>query len=101
MVKKQKTPKYPQSRLNLALETAYAVREIADILEDQTDISSVLINLACHDAFGEMGLEYRLNSQTQQNSEEAPQEASQEEPEANAHFGFNTKEVRSLEDYYD
>lgn len=78
---------YPKSRLTIALETADAVRHIIDILEDQQDISEVLVNLACQDAFTEMGFQ----------PEAAPQAKKvKKQIQTDINFGFNTQEVSEL-----
>jgi hypothetical protein len=81
--------KFPKSRLKIALETANAVRHIIDTLEDQQDISEVLVNLACQDAFTEMGFQSEPLSQTKK---------AKKQIQTDVNFGFNTQEVGGLED---
>jgi hypothetical protein len=71
----------------IALETADAVRHIIDTLEDQQDISEVLVNLACQDAFTEMGFQPKAASQPKK---------TQKQIQTDVNFGFNTQEVSEL-----
>lgn len=90
-----KQVRYPKSRLELALETAQAVREIIDLLEDQPDISNVLVNLACQDSFEEMNLESSEVSCLGAPLIKTKSEEEEEKTES-VHFGFDTKEVQEL-----
>jgi hypothetical protein len=74
---------YPKSRLNIALETAKAVREIIDVLEDQPELGARLVHLAIQDAMDA--------------SPEMPEDCTHP-AQADPHFGYKTNEARDLWD---
>lgn len=83
---------YPKSRLDIALNTAKAVREISDLLLDQGDLAEALVNLAVLDAYDVIEQEDSLRDLLPK----VPGDA--KIPHSDPQFGFDTKEVAGLDD---
>jgi hypothetical protein len=86
---------YPKSRLDIALDTAKAVRMILDLLVDQGDLAEALVNLAVLDAYDVIQSDEGVGDLSPKIS------GKDKTPGSDPQFGFDTHEVADLQESED